>query len=96
MRVAIIVALALSVADACSASGSTSPNNDAEQPEVAAAAPETPPEPESEPEAGLDDALTLPHDVPPLDSPCKTRREFAQSRVQSALTFASNGCTTDA
>jgi len=100
MRIPIILALAFSLADACSASGSSAPNDDVKQPEVAEPAPEPQPEPQPqpqpEPEAGLDDALTLPHDVPPLDSPCKTRREFAQGRVESALSFASNGCTNDA
>ncbi len=104
MRIRVLVSLALPLALACSASvGSSSDNaakpaDPAQQPSSPAPQPQPQPEPEPEPEpaGALAPALTLPDDVPPLDSACDTRRDFAVSRRDAALAFASNGCTDDA
>lgn len=103
MRIPVVLAFGVALLQACSASVGTSSDKDAEQPqtiESEAASPASPASPASSPEpeaeTGLNAALTVPHDVPPLDTPCKTRQEFAVGQVQSALSFASNGCTTDA
>lgn len=61
---------------------------DAVEPEPAA--PEV-----SDPE-GPPQAFVLPDDVPPLDSDCKTRRDFTLNRRDKALEFAAKGCTADA
>ena len=41
-------------------------------------------------------ALEIPHDMPPLDADCMTRRNFALSQVGDAVEFASAGCSVDA
>ena len=46
-------------------------------------------------EEELAKALSLPDDVPPLDSPCATRSEFASHRLDAALRAAAQGCETD-
>lgn len=59
---------------------------------------EQPPAAEGSPVAASGDAssLDIPHDMPPLDADCQTRRSFARSQVGDAIEFAGAGCSVDA
>lgn len=71
----------------------------ARQPAEAESAPaqaSTPEEAEEAEPPGDLSALSIPHDMPPLDASCDTRRNFATSHVTEAVTAAAAGCSADA